>query len=155
MLKTIAKYISVSAVSAAFALSLTSIAVAQTQQQSCGIIVQQDGRMAASADTTVLSTSISGGEPARVAVDTTNSQYALFVDTPLGFAVAPANGSVNTNFLATYSGRGATEFLSKQAGIETRLKNGRTNLEIDFEARKLNGSFPSGNYRAGVTVRCE
>ena len=36
-----------------------------------------------------------------------------------------------------------------------KLKRGKTDLEINFQAKKLSGSFPAGQYRADVVLRCE
>ncbi|MEL6920550.1 MAG: hypothetical protein AAFO77_05925 [Pseudomonadota bacterium] len=134
---------------------LTSAASAQSNRQSCTIMVLEDGTMAPGPASRTLSSKNQFGREAHIVIRATNSRYELFVDKPLGFVQSPAGGNNNTRFDVTYFGRGRSEFSEKDAGIPTRIKRGETDVYVDFSAEKLNGAFPGGQYRAGVTVRCE
>ena len=146
----------VTGVSIAMALTLMAIAPATAQsRQSCTIMINEDGRLAPNADNTSLSSRNQGGRPAEVTVSATNSRYSVYLDKPFGFALAPPGGNDDVRFRVSYSGRGRVEFSRKPARIPTRIRRGDTRLTINMTADRLSGSFPGGNYRTGVTVRCE
>ena len=133
---------------------LHTSALAQSRQ-SCTLIVLEDGTLAPNASNQVLSSKNHRGRSAEVQVSATNARYSVFIDKPLGFVIAPQGGNDNMQLSVTYSGRGQTEFVEKPSDIPTRIKRGDTFLDIDMTAERFNGSFPGGDYRAGVTVRCE
>ncbi|MEM8540768.1 MAG: hypothetical protein AAGF25_07415 [Pseudomonadota bacterium] len=129
---------------------------AQNNRNSCTIIVDNTpGVLRQNADTSILSSKHAGGQPARAVIVATNSRFRASIDSPSGFSVFPNNGNQNTEFSSTFSSRGATKFLSVSDDVERRIKRGRSRIRIDMTARRLNGSFPSGNYQATVTLRCE
>lgn len=131
-------------------------AAAQNNRHSCTIIVDNTpGVLRQNADTSILSSTQAGGQPARAEIIATNSSFRASINSPSGFSVFPNNGNQNTEFSSTFSSRGATKFLSASEDIERRIKRGRSQIRIDMTARRLSGSFPSGNYQATVTLRCE
>lgn len=135
---------------------IPSTAVAQNNAQSCTIIVDNTpGVMSQNADTSILSSEQAGGQPARAQIIATNSSFRASIDAPSGFSVFPNNGNHNTEFSASFSSRGATKFLSVSEDVERRIKKGRSRIRIHMTAKRLNGSFPAGNYEATVTLRCE
>ncbi|MEO1702261.1 MAG: hypothetical protein AAFR71_09445 [Pseudomonadota bacterium] len=141
-----------------FVLALTPCLHGQASaqsRQSCTLMVLEDGTLAPNASNQVLSSRNQLGRSAEVQVSATNSRYSVFINRPFGFVIAPQGGNDDMELEVTYSGRGQTEFLEKPSGESTRIKRGDTFLTIDMTARRLSGSFPGGNYRAGVTVRCE
>ncbi len=113
------------------------------------------GIMRQNVDVSVLSSQQAGGMAARATITATNGRYRTSVDAPSGFIEFPNGGNNNTEFSASFSSNGATNFLSVPAGVEQKVKRGTSNIEIHMEARRLNGAFPSGRYTAEVTLRCE
>ncbi len=145
------------------AAALTGLAVvspwqaqAQNNKHSCTIIVDNTpGLIRQNADATILASTSAGGLSARAKIIATNSSYRVSVDAPSGFSVFPNQGNKNTEISATFSSTGATSFFSSPEGMEQKIKKGTSNIKIDMTAKRLNGSFPSGNYAATVTLRCE
>lgn len=134
----------------------SSPALAQNTQDSCTIIVNNTpGTMRQNVDTTILASSQAGGRPARARIIATNSRYRASISAPSGFSVFPNQGNHNTEFSASFSSRGATNFLSVPAGVDRRIRRGVSRIRINMSAKRLSGSFPAGQYAATVTLRCE
>lgn len=121
----------------------------------CHINILQDGALRPNVDATALSSKEAGGIPGSALVRTKGGRYSLQLDTPVGFNTAPVGGNDNVVFATTFSGYGRTNFSERPGESRVRLKNGDTNVEVHFLARKLNGSFQAGNYSSTVTLRCE
>ncbi|MEO0544707.1 MAG: hypothetical protein AAFY99_12910 [Pseudomonadota bacterium] len=138
----------------ALLMGAPSHALAQNNQ-SCSLLILEDGTLAPNVGNTTLSSKNQRGRAAEVRVSATNSSYSIYIDKPLGFVVAPPGGNDNMQLSVTYSGRGKTDFLEKPSNESTRIKRGDTDLKIDLTATRFAGAFPGGDYRAGVTVRCE
>lgn len=124
-------------------------------KHSCTIIVQRGGMLRQSADASVLSSKEPGAYPGQAAVTATNGSYRLSIDRPTGFTASPAGALDSAIFDAEFSGSGASNFFAAPAGSDQKIKKGTTNIRVDFTARKLSGSFPSGQYQSQVTLRCE
>lgn len=144
------------ALSLGFAALVPTNVLAQNNKQSCTIIVENTpGLMRQNADTTILASTQAGGQSARAQINATNSSYRASIDAPSGFSVFPNQGNNNTDFSASFSSSGATQFLSTPDNVERKIKKGTSNIKVHMSARRLNGSFPAGNYAATVTLRCE
>lgn len=129
---------------------------AKNSKHSCTIIVDNTpGSMRQNADTTILASTQAGGQSARAQIIATNSSYRASIDAPSGFSVFPNQGNNNTDFSASFSSTGATQFLSTPDNVERKIKKGTSDIKVHMSARRLNGSFPAGNYAATVTLRCE
>lgn len=131
------------------------VAALQKDQQFCQVIVRQHGALHQNVDATELSSTASMGLAGRAEVSTSNSSYYVGLDTPLGFSMVPNGGNGNVQFKTAFSGSGATSFFSTPGENRVKLKRGKTDLEVNFQAKKLSGSFPAGQYRADVVLRCE
>ena len=130
--------------------------LAQNNKHSCTIIVDNTpGTMRQNANTTILASTQAGGQAARAQIIATNSSYRASIDAPTGFSVFPNNGNNNTEFSASFSSTGATQFLSSPSDVERKIKKGTSNISVHMSAKRFSGSFPAGNYAATVTLRCE
>lgn len=145
------------AVSALILSSLASTNLVQAQgKHSCTIIVDgTPGMLRQNASVNQLLSDTAGGQAARAQIVATNGRYRASIAAPTGFVEAPNGGNDNTQFSASFSSNGATNFLSSPANVEQKIKRGTSNIEIHMKATRLNGAFPGGNYRALVTLRCE
>ncbi len=124
----------------------------------CAIVVQQDGTMTASPDTTQMSSKFVGGV-AGVADIYSFRNFFISVDTPTTFITFPTNGDAGVTFAVTYSGtdifRGRT-FAEQPGSNKVRLRGNYsvTRVTVNLAATKL-GGFPAGDYSAYAVVRCE
>jgi hypothetical protein len=132
-----------------------SLAAANENKHFCQIVITQNGRLAPNAGATKLTSLGYAGEAARAEVTTTNGSYYASIDRPNGFAVSPNGGNADVVFASYLSGTGKTNFADTPGSERVKLKNGKTNLNINLEVSKQRGAFASGHYRADLTLRCE
>jgi hypothetical protein len=127
----------------------------QSSNQSCQIMVQQNGTMVQNVGATKLSSQNNAGLPGLAEVKTTNGSYYMSIDRPNGFVSAPAGANTDVVFKASFSGHGKTNFTDTPGNVRVKMKNGVTRLDIQLEATKLSGAFPAGYYLAELTLRCD
>jgi hypothetical protein len=132
-----------------------ALAAANENKHFCQIVIVQNGRLAPNVGATKLTSMGFAGEAARAEVTTTNGSYYASIDRPNGFAVAPNGGNSDAVFASYLSGTGKTNFADTPGSERVKLKNGKTNLNINLEVSKQRGAFASGHYRADLTLRCE
>jgi hypothetical protein len=132
-----------------------ALAAANENKQFCQIVITQNGRLAPNVGATKLTSLGFAGEAARAEVTTTNGSYYASIDRPNGFAVSPNGGNADVVFASFLSGTGKTNFADTPGTERVKLKNGKTNLNINLEVSKQRGAFASGHYRADLTLRCE
>jgi hypothetical protein len=123
-------------------------------RQFCQIELQGEGQVRPSLDNMVLSSRNAGGRSAQAQVTATNSSWRINIDPPAGFSNAPAGGG-NAAFATWFSGQGATNFSMTPGSEPMRVRRGRTQVTIDFEAQHQGTGFPAGDYAAELTLRCE
>ena len=130
-----------------------------TINNSCSIIVINDGRLATNAAFTQLSSKLAGGLAAVANILSTTNYRISAIATPT-FTVAPVGGNTNTVLQSRYSGqsvsRGRT-FAERVGTSRVRLNTGlsTTRVSVHLVATRTGSSFPSGNYKGNVTLRCE
>ena len=150
------RWVALTAFAISMAASIPTHGLAQNNKHSCTIIVDNTpGLMRQNADTTILASTQAGGQSARAQIIATRSSYRASIDAPSGFSFFPNQGNNNTEFSASFSSSGATQFLSTPDNVERKIKKGTSDIKVHMSARRLNGSFPAGNYAATVTLRCE
>lgn len=137
-------------------------------EETCTIVVQNDGAMTVSPDGRTLSSQEAGGVRGAAIVrsqrfsPSNSARFEVSVDAPSGFDTAPANGNTGVNFETRMH---ATSILN---GITMNNRNGNNprrlrrngvsvqEVTIDLIARKPVGqAFPIGNYSATTVLRCE
>lgn len=129
-----------------------------TNSAYCIIFVTQSGTLVPNVDATQLSSKLPGGTPGKAEIWSFR-KYDISVSSPTYFNTYPTSGDVGVNFTTTFSGqslrRGIT-FPEQSGDIPARTRNrfGRTEVTVNLEANKPD-SFPSGDYSAQTTVRCE
>lgn len=129
-----------------------------TNSAYCIIFVRQSGTLAPNVDATQLSSKLPGGTPG-IAEVWSFRKYDISVSSPTFFNTYPTGGDVGVSFDTTFSGsslrRGIT-FPEQSGDVPARTRNrfGRTEITVNLEANKPD-SFPSGDYSAQTTVRCE
>ena len=122
--------------------------------QFCQIIVTRNGVLMQNVDATALASANAAGQAGAADVTTSNASFDLVAEAPSGFALKPA-GNQDAVFTSSLSGRGATSFFDQPGNRRVRLKKGTTSIDVNLTAKKLNGSFAAGHYRADLTLRCE
>lgn len=121
---------------------------------SCSLVVLNDGLLGVSSDQTVLSSKEAGGLRGRVSVVTNGPGNTIEIISPSGFAVGPPSADLNTVFESEYSASGGT-ILSNLLGVVVSLLGiGTTTIDIDATATKTSGAFESGAYELITVVRC-
>ncbi len=128
---------------------------AGSANQSCQIMVQQNGTMVQNVGATKLSSQVNAGLPGLAQVTTTNGSYYVSIDRPNGFVSAPVGANTDVVFASSFSGHGKTNFGNTPGNVRVKMKNGVTDLDIHLEATKLSGAFKAGHYTAELTLRCE
>lgn len=122
----------------------------------CAIVLTEAGTLKASPDNLELTSRSFGGLPGRASVMATNSSYRLSLANPVSFTSAPSGAASGTDFSASYSGNGATEFSETPGGIDVRIKRGVSSIDVNLTAsRTTPNPFPTGDYSAVATLRCE
>ena len=121
---------------------------------SCSLVVLNDGLLGVSSDQTVLSSKVSGGQHGRVSVVTNGYGNTIEIISPSGFTVGPPSADVNTIFETEYSASGGT-ILSNLLGVVVSILGiGTTTINVDATATKTSGTFESGSYELTTVVRC-
>jgi hypothetical protein len=123
--------------------------------QVCMIVVTDDGEIYNMPGTNRLTSSGAGGRPGRAAVYASHNSFRLSIDPPLGFRSAPTGGNNGVVFTTSFSGNGATSFSRRPGSSDQKLREGVTQVEVDFVADRGNDTFPAGNYQAELLLRCE
>lgn len=145
---------------AASAINLTAHSTDQTVEfrglinNSCSIVVLNDGLLGVASDQTILSSKEAGGLQGTVNVLTNGIGATVEVVAPTGFSVAPPSGTVNTLFETSYSLSGVTVLADLVGSSVTPLGLGLTRLDLDASATKTSGTFESGAYELTTVVRC-
>ncbi|WP_416877826.1 hypothetical protein [Litorimonas sp.] len=121
---------------------------------SCTLVVLNDGLLGVSSDQTVLSSKESGGLQGRISAVTNGPGNTIEIISPSGFTVGPPSADVNTIFETEYSASGGT-ILSNLLGVVVSILGiGTTTIDIDATATKTSGTFESGAYELTTVVRC-
>jgi len=121
---------------------------------SCSLVVLNDGLLGVSSDQTILSSKQAGGLQGRVSVVTNGYGNTIEVISPSGFTVGPPSANMNTIFESEYSASGGT-ILSNLLGVVVSILGiGTTTIDIDATATKTSGTFESGAYELTTVVRC-
>ena len=126
---------------------------------SCTVLLIQNGTMAANAAFNQLSSRIAGGTSG-IADVVSQRAYDVTVGAYNYFPTSPSTGSDNTTFTPTFAGtsisRGLT-FAERPGNQAVRLRGGNstTRITVNLVVDKLTGTFPAGNYSATTIVRCE
>ena len=128
---------------------------AKGNNQACAIIIGRTGTMNINPEANEISSIGWGGQPGEAQIVTTNGSFNLAMDAPFGFSLAPPNGNDATIFNGSYSGFGATNFAQTSGNAKISLKKGTTSITANLVATKTSGTFPAGQYRAELTLRCE
>lgn len=123
--------------------------------QACAIIVGRTGSMTVNPEANEISSVGWGGQPGEAQIVATSGTFNLKMDEPLGFSLAPPKGNDATIFKGSYSGFGATSFSQAPGNATIRVKKGITSITANLTATKTSGTFPAGQYRAELTLRCE
>ena len=123
--------------------------------QFCQIIVQSNGTMAPNVGVTKMSSMGVMGESARADIITSDNSFFVSVDNPLGFSIAPNGGNNEVTFQAYMSANGKTSFGQTPGDNRMKLNSGLTAIELNLEATKQAGAFPTGHYSVELTLRCE
>ncbi len=128
---------------------------ARAENHGCAIIVGRTGTMHINPEANEISSSGWGGQPGEAQIVATNSSFDLSMDPPLGFSLAPPKGNDAIVFSGSFSGFGATNFSQTPGNTKIRVKKGMTSITANLVATKTSGTFPAGQYRAELTLRCE
>tara|TARA_R110002020_G_scaffold26758_4_gene86529 strand:- start:3777 stop:4259 length:483 start_codon:yes stop_codon:yes gene_type:complete len=121
---------------------------------SCSLVVLNDGLLGVSADQTVLSSKESGGLQGRISAVTNGFGNTIEIISPSGFTVGPPSADVNTIFETEYSTSGGTVLSNLLGVVVSILGIGTTTIDIDATATKTSGTFESGAYELTTVVRC-
>lgn len=125
-----------------------------TINNSCSIVVLNDGVLGVSSDQKILSSKEAGGVSGRVSVVTNGSGATLEIVTPTGFSVGPPSANSSTIFETEYSASGGTLLSNLLGVVVSVLGIGQTEVDIDATATKTSGTFDSGAYELMTVVRC-
>ncbi|WOI52783.1 hypothetical protein [Parvularcula sp. LCG005] len=148
--------------SAVFVGGLSGVAFAQSDDvifngtiaDSCTVVAGSAGTIAASTDSTVLSSTEAGGSAGDAAVTANSAAYQVTVSAPTAFDSAPAGSDTNTTFAASYAASGATTASGVNAGVQTAINAGETTITVDASATKSVGTYAAGSYQLTTTVTC-
>lgn len=145
----------------------------------CLILLVDSGTIAPNVGRTVMSSREAAGKIGRAQIRTSRvtsgSRFVVSVDAPAGFTTAPANLSSPVNFQVAYSaGWGVYNFSDPHGNPNTTPINSgnfselaqsvrlrfprhatRLDMDLQLDANIASGTFPTGDYAAEVTVRCE
>ncbi len=135
-------------------------------EESCTIIVNQAGTMAASSDARTLSSKLTGGIAGLATVTSRKrsqnpgARYRLTLDAPSAFTSMPVGGDAGVTFATRFSGisisRGRN-FTERDGNSSVRLRRRGTSV-TQITAHLIANrpdSFPGGSYSAVATLRCE
>ena len=128
---------------------------AKGSNQACAIIIGRTGTMNINPEANEISSIGWGGQPGEAQIVATNGSFNLAMDAPFGFSLAPPSGNDATVFKGSYSGFGATNFSQTPGNAKISLKKGTTSITANLVATRTSGTFPAGQYRAELTLRCE
>lgn len=121
----------------------------------CVLLATSPGALGPNPRATVLTSTKFGGRNGSIQARATRNGYSVSVLGPNGFTNSPIGGGDDVKFETQYSMRRATKAFSVPATITTPINRGRTEIEINVQARKLSGAFTAGVYATEVLVRCE
>ena len=130
-----------------------------TVNNSCTIVVQNDGRFGMSADLRQLSSKLAGGAPAVANIVSTRNYRISAIAVP-NLTSYPTGGNTNVTMAARYSGQSISNgrtFTERPGANRIRLRNGlsTTRVTVHLAATRTGSAFPSGYYQGTVTLRCE
>lgn len=129
------------------------------QNNSCAIMVQQNGVLAIRPDYRQLSSKLAGGTPGSADVIGLGN-FNLSATTPAVFSVGPFDANTNVTRQALFSGTnllgGGATFAERDGAILAPITGvSWTRLALNFVATKTGPAFSTGHYEALVVVRCE
>ncbi len=124
--------------------------------ETCQIVIINPGSIRPNIENNLLSSKELGGRAGALQVTATSNSYALSIDAPLGFTAMPTGGARDVSMSTSFSGTGATNFSETPGQNPVSLRSGATLVEAHLMAKRpLSNPFPSGQYSAEITVRCE
>lgn len=127
---------------------------------SCTIMVQNGGTMVTNPQLNTLSSQGAGGSSARVSVNPQSlicnilallDCYSISAVAPTSFSMFPNGGNTGVSFASRFRINGG---IDRPGNIPVMVPNGTKMVDIDLAASRTS-TYPSGNYEAVVTVRCE
>lgn len=121
----------------------------------CVIAVNAAGVLGITTDFTKLSSKVGQGVSGKATVLTTGPGFSLSTAAPVAWNSAPSGGSAGVTFTSFYSASGSATAVDVPGLTPTSLGVGVANVDVDLEAAKSSGIFPSGSYSADVTILCE
>lgn len=128
---------------------------------SCQIVLQgSGGTLGVNANINHLSSKEPGGAPG-IARVTSNSNYWLQADVVPYWTMSPTGGDTDTVFSTSFSGRAVNArgltFAERPGTSRIRLRTGTSiqDITVHYDATRTSGTFPAGNYRGVVVLRCE
>jgi type 1 fimbria pilin len=129
------------------------------QNNSCAIMVQQDGTLAIRPDYRQLSSKLAGGAAGSADVIALGN-FNLTATTPSVFSVGPFDANVGVTRQALFSGTnllgGGATFAERDGSIVAPVTGvSWTRLALNFVATKTGPMFSTGHYEALVVLRCE
>jgi type 1 fimbria pilin len=129
-----------------------------TNNNPCVVVLGRQGQLGVSPDFRQLSSKTPGGFSG-VADIYSLFRYQISVDGPTFFMTAPVGGNNGVAFTTTYSGSsvlGGVSFPEQPGNQQVRLNAGFTITRVNIHlVANRPDAFPSGNYTAVTTVRCE
>ncbi len=126
---------------------------------SCTIVVVNDGRFGVAANVRQLSSKLAGGLAAVAnIISTTNYRISAIANPTL--TSYPTGGNTGVTMAALYSGQSVTNgrtFTERNGTSRVRLRNGlsTTRVTVHLSATRTGSAFPTGYYQGKVTLRCE
>lgn len=126
---------------------------------SCSILVVNNGRFGIAANVRQLSSKLVGGQAAVAnIVSTTNYRISAIANPVL--TSSPAGGGTGVTLASRYSGQSVSNgrtFSERNGTSRVRLRNGlsTTRVTVHLSATRVGSAFPSGYYQGAVTLRCE
>ena len=126
---------------------------------SCAVLVQQDGTLGVKSDFRQLSSKIAGGAPGIADVIAVGN-YNLSAITPSVFAVGPSAANTGVTRKVLYSSAnllgGGAAFAERDGSIPAPVTGlSWSRVTMNFDATRTGTTFPSGHYEALVVLRCE
>ncbi len=126
---------------------------------SCSILVVNNGRFGIAANVRQLSSRLAGGQAAVAnIVSTTNYRISAIANPVL--TSSPAGGGTGVTLASRFSGQSVSNgrtFAERNGTSRVRLRNGlsTTRVTVHLSATRVGSAFPSGYYQGAVTLRCE
>jgi hypothetical protein len=126
---------------------------------SCAIVVVNNGRFGVAVNVRQLSSKLSGGMAAVANIVSTTNYRISAIPNP-ALTSYPTGGNTGVAMAALYSGQSISNgrtFSERNGTSRVRLRNGlsTTRVTVHLAATRAGSAFPSGYYQGAVTLRCE